>query len=204
MTPLAIEDDAHGFVVSNSDDFDMAADGCFELVHETFPELAALQSDAAAFGDGVRRALVRRLTPGLTRALLARFSCVREAGFPRLEPAAAVEEPSLERILRSAGVQPGVAGETAGEKTSEDVRAREVTVFDPPPARTYRPSAEEKQFADAYVRCGRQQRFTARLRESVKVSLAVLESRFQTRAASLADRLTRLGDDLVSTTTLGR
>jgi hypothetical protein len=193
-----------GVVVSRNPAFDAAAEECNRQLKQQFPGFSRLQGRSARFSSAVRTTFVDRLTPLVARPLLDRLACVRDAGYPALDPDQALESDDIGDILRLAGVQPGheVVGPAPPDRS--DVELGDQEAFPPQPPRRYEVSEEELAFSQTYVLCGQETSFVTRVRSAVRAARDRTAPRYKVRARKLAMHLRELAHAIARSNDVAR
>lgn len=147
-----------GSVISRDPAYDKALTNCEaqgnKLAGTDTQQLLGQFSDLS---NTVRSELLEATDNQIRSLLLKRLECVRDGGYPSLDPADAAASDSFAELLRNIGISPS---EIQQEKRSEPaIKAGQVLVVPPAQPARYSPPAAEVDFALAYVRCGEQQRF---------------------------------------------
>ena len=199
-----------GKVVSTDPAYHAAAEACIDENREQFDQVddAAVRSISAAshdLGNAIRSRFARliRNDPGLETLNVERLACVRDSGYPDLDPAgsspwdAALSELGIEKgteIEREIPDQ-NVRQLEEGEVGPDPVYTKAIPSWEVPRGQnTYVPSAGEVQFALAYVDCGEQVDFLERHEQlQIPIRAAVL-AEFETEIIGLRERLQELLD----------
>jgi len=163
---LLLDKGEPGSVISRDPAFDRAQEACVERFSKRANrDVESIISQFFQLQNAARSELLQATEQRVRALLLRRLECVRDSGYPSLDPGRAVEVSSLADLLRSVGITPA---EVQQQQPKEpDVKKGQVVVLAPTPPAVYSPPAEEVEFALAYVRCGEQQRFVEQL-ESIQ------------------------------------
>lgn len=147
-----------GSVISRDPAYDSALTNCQaqgnKLANADVPQLLGQVSDLR---NTVRSELLDATDTQLRALLVKRLECVRDGGYPSLDPANAAASDSFADLLKNIGISPA---EIQQEQRPEPaIKAGQVLVVPPAQPARYSPPAAEVDFALAYVRCGEKQRF---------------------------------------------
>lgn len=189
---IPIDADRAGFVVSRDEDFDRAAEQCASQVQKGVPLLDPVHERSVALQNKVRDEFVEEILDPLKNMIWTRYRCVRDAGYPTLDPRMAAEAEDWEEVLSQVGLDAGKFEEQPDP--AESVKPGEVRAFPPRAEREYRPGSGEVELAIRFVECGDSMHFNKKLSTvsgRARVRLARSHSDAATRLSSDLERLSR-------------
>lgn len=169
-------------VIPTSQEFEDADARCVRRLRDDLK----VSDQAVQLINELSRDLRSRLIPGLEPLLLGRMSCVQARGYPGLEPKDWAAGGAPSKLLADIGVEVG------GEDVDQVRKWSNMDGFrmsDPGLPPSYRPTPEERRFAEVFVRCGADTGFEDRL----EVLLVPLRSEL---AREYGLRLTELKEEL--------
>lgn len=179
---LAFREPESPTVVSRNRQYDRAYAKCHERGQDGWVGSATRTvSRAHDLMNGLRRAHLATSEAAISDLLKGRLKCVRREGYGEVRPREWLGDKSLEDLLRSVGVTPGV--EFPGtEPMLGAVANGDITIVYPRRAARYVPSPSEVKFAVVYVRCGERLGFRQELK---KAQLSSQRSQMHENAAGI-------------------
>lgn len=189
---IPIDADEVGYVISEDSEFDRSSEACAGSIAHDLPSLAELQHLGASLADRVRQDFIDGLMPELEVLLVARFACVKAAGF-EIDPRLAAAADDWNVVLSSVGIE---EGKFADPPKPPEVPSGEVRAFPPPPLMQYEPTKGEVNFSMAYVRCGDEQGFSSAVEAASLSQRQRLRQRYAVESSGIARKLGLLAGDV--------
>ena len=195
-----------GKVITSDRAYYQTLDDCRTTVRGVFTEeqearLSAITATYLDLSSEIRTRFNNVITPVIFELSDDRLDCVKNNGYPLLDPARAREEISWVPILQNAGVElgeqpPRGGSETdqpllEGDPTSADIRVVTPSELAPP---TYRPSQSEIDFAIVYAECGNEVGALERLQEAQGTARSTILPQYETQVLGLRERVLEILD----------
>ncbi|WP_433825910.1 hypothetical protein ACQP2E_27850 [Actinoplanes sp. CA-015351] len=177
-----------GSVISEDPAFDKARTGCeSKFDKRTASDVNGLLKQSSDLQTEVRAAFLDATSEPMTDLLSQRLACVRDSGYERMDPKAAIEADEFGDMLKGVGIEAGRVEADVPEQPA--LKKGEVIVVPPSDPGSYTPRADEVKFALAYVECGEKQKFVDELEKLQAEPREKLNDRYEVRLAAMVTEL---------------